>query len=104
MVFFSLDSRDNYHLIFQSEEKARPVSNKELEAKQRAREARSAMRERRNLTDMINQVRNKDMEAKQRAREARSVMRERRNLTDIINQVRNKDMEAKQRAMEASPP
>jgi hypothetical protein len=49
---------ENYHLIFQSEEKARPVSNKELEAKQRAREARSAMRERRNLTDMINQVRN----------------------------------------------
>jgi hypothetical protein len=29
-----------------------------MEAKQRAREARSAMRERRNLTDMINQVRN----------------------------------------------
>jgi len=32
------------------------VSQKEVEAKQRAKEARSAMRERRNLTDMINQV------------------------------------------------
>ncbi len=41
------------------------VRNKEREAKQRAREARSAMRERRNLTDMINQVRNKEREAKQ---------------------------------------
>jgi hypothetical protein len=30
------------------------------------------MRERRNLTDMINQVRNKEREAKQRAREASS--------------------------------
>ncbi len=46
------------------------------------------MRERRNLTDMINQVRNKEREAKQRAREARSTMGEIRNLTDMINQVR----------------
>ncbi len=49
------------------------------------------MRERRNLTDMINQVRNKEREAKQRAREARSAMRERRNLTDMINQVRKEE-------------
>jgi hypothetical protein len=60
-----------------------------VEAKQRSRKTRSTMRERRNLTDMINQVRNKEMQVKQRAREARSAMRERRNLKDMINQVRN---------------
>jgi hypothetical protein len=42
----------------QVEERSRPLSQRQLEVKQRAREARSAMRDRRNLTDMINQVSN----------------------------------------------